>query len=70
MDLRNNQITVAQLLDNPQARALLDREFPGLSNQPLVRSARGLTLAQVLHLVAGRVSPRKIQYLLEELKKL
>lgn len=70
MNLYNNQITVGQLLDNPQARAVLDREFPGLTANPLVRSARGLTLARVLQLMAGQVSPAQVQRVLTALAEI
>lgn len=70
MDLRNNQITVAQVLANPEARALLEREFPGLLRHPLLQRAGNMTLAQVLRLASGMIPAQKIQSLLSELQAL
>ena len=70
MDLRNYQITVGQLLADPRARAILEREFPGLIRHPLIQRAGNLTLSQVLRLASGMVPAQKIQSLLSELQAL
>jgi len=36
------------LIDNPQAKAVLDQYLPGVSNHPMMQMARGMTLNQVL----------------------
>ena len=47
MNLKNGQITVGEVLSNPNARALLQREYPALINHPMLGMARGMTLNQV-----------------------
>lgn len=68
MDLRNNQITVREILQNPGACKIFDREFPGLRQNSFIQMAYGMTLAQVLHLAAGRIPADKVGQLLEELR--
>ena len=36
MNLKNGQITVGEVLSNPNARALLQREYPALLNHPML----------------------------------
>jgi hypothetical protein len=40
--------TVGQLLDNPQAKAVLDQHLPGVSANPMVAMARGMSLNTIL----------------------
>ena len=51
MDLRQNQITVGELLQNPRARAVFQRRFGKWMKHPMVQAAHSLTLAQlsILH---------------------
>ena len=35
MELRGGNITLGEIAKNPQARALVNREFPGMLNHPL-----------------------------------
>jgi hypothetical protein len=36
------------LLDNPQAKQIIDQHFPGVSTNPLINMLRGMTLNNVL----------------------
>ena len=47
MDLRNNNITVGELLDNPKSRAVFQRRFGRYLKHPMVGAARSLSLAQL-----------------------
>ena len=44
MDLRQNQITVGELLQNPRARAVFQRRFGKWMKHPMVQAAHSLTL--------------------------
>lgn len=70
MNLRNGQITVGEVLANPHARALLQREYPALANHPMLGMARGMTLNQVLGMARGKVSQQQVNRLLEQLRKI
>ncbi len=54
MDLRNNQITIGEIVANPAAKALLEREFPQFANRAMLMMARNMTLSSVLRLAGGR----------------
>jgi hypothetical protein len=40
--------TLGQILDEPQAKAVLDQYLPGVSANPMVAMARGMTLNSLL----------------------
>ena len=52
MDLRQNQITVGELLQNPRARAVFQRRFGKWMKHPMVQAAHSLTLAQLSEMAA------------------
>ncbi len=70
MDLKNNGITVGELLDNPKAKAVFQRKFGRWMKHPMVAAGRSLTLGQLTEL-AGVYLPRKvIDDTLKELREL
>lgn len=70
MDLRNNQITVAELLDNPKSRAVFEKRFAKVMSHPLLSAARTLTLGQLVDLAQVYLPKGVIQETLQELKVL
>jgi hypothetical protein len=40
--------TLGQLLDNPQAKAVLEQQLPGISTHPMVALARGMSLNMIV----------------------
>ena len=70
MDLRNQTITVGELLDNPKSRAVFQRRFGKLLNHPMAGAARTLTLKQLAEMAAVYLPPKTIRDTLEELGKL
>jgi len=40
--------TLGEILDHPQAKAQLDKQFPGISNNPMVAMVKGMSLNQLL----------------------
>ena len=70
MDLKNNRITVGEVLTHPGARALLKKELPELANSPLLGLAKNMSLSNVIRVANGKISPDKMVHLLDELKKL
>ena len=69
MELKNYQITVAELLNNPKSRAVLQKRFGKWMKSPLVQAAGTLTLAQVLELTRAYVPKKDVEEALQELKK-
>ncbi len=70
MDLRNQTITVGELLDDPKARAVFQRRFGKLMNHPMVGAARTLTLRQLAELAKVYLPHKTIQDTLRELRQL
>ena len=40
--------TLGELLEDPQARAVLDKHLPGVSTHPMVAMAKGMSLNMIL----------------------
>ena len=70
MDLKNNQILMGELLDNPKSRAVLQKRFAKVMNHPLVPAARALTLAQLINLAQVYIPKIVIQETVKELERL
>ena len=70
MDLKQNKITVGELLDHPGARALLMKRFPIVFKKPVSGAGRTVTLEQLLAIVGPWLPQRVVQDTLQELKKL
>ena len=70
MDLRNNNITVGELLDNPKSRAVFQRRFGRYLKHPMVGAARSLSLAQLAEMAAVYIPEKNIQETLQELQNL
>lgn len=68
MDLREGQITVREILQNPKARALLEREFPALMRSPMLHMASTMPLYVVMNNARRYLSPQKLQQLVSQLK--
>ena len=70
MDLRNNQITVRELLANPASKKVLARRFPHVINLPIVKASGNMTLEKVMQLGARFVPQEQMQAAWRELRKL
>ena len=69
MDLRNQKITVGELLDDPRSRGVFQRRFGQMLNTPLVQAGRSLTLEQLVTLAGTKLPQRVIRETLEELRR-
>ena len=70
MNLRNHQITVGEVLDHPEARALLTKKFPLIFRKQFSPAAKTVTLEQLLALVGGYLPKRVVESTLQELERL
>lgn len=70
MDLRGGAVTLGELVRDPRARELVDREFPGLLRHPFARRFMGMPLSRALNMARGRVPEDSIQHLLDGLRQL
>ena len=69
MDLKNRKITVGELLDDPRSRAVFQRRFGHLMQNPMVRAGRSLTLEQLIALAGTKLPRNVIEETLEELRR-
>ena len=70
MDLRNNNITVGELLDNERSRVVFQRRFGKWMKHPMVAAGRSLTLGQLMELAKVYLPQKAIQDTWKELKDL
>ena len=70
MDLRNNQITLGELWDDPKSRSVFQKHVPMLARHPVKGAARTVTLEQLRDFMAGWVPGVMINGVISDLKKL
>ncbi len=66
------ETTLGELLDNPQAKAVFDQHLPGVSDNPIVVMARGMTLNVILALPQAAqygLTKEKAEAMLAEINK-
>ena len=64
--------TLGALLDDPNARAVLDRYLPGVSSNPMVAMAKGMSLNTILSLPQAAqlgLTKEKAEEILAEINK-
>ena len=64
--------TLGQLLDDPQAKAVLETHLPGISSNPLVAMAKGMTLNMLLSMPQAAqlgLTKEKVEAILVEVNK-
>ncbi len=69
MDLKNNRITVGELLDYAPAKAVFQKRFPMVLKHPMVGAARTVTLEQLIAFAGAYIPQRTIQDTLNELRR-
>lgn len=69
MNLKNNKVTVGELLDYAPAKAVFQKRFPMVLRHPMVGAARTVTLEQLIAVAGAYIPQRTIQETLNELQK-
>ena len=70
MDLRNNQITLGELWDDPRSRAVFQKRLPIIAKHPVKGAARTVTLQQLTDFMGGWVPAAMVNGVVQDLKKL
>ncbi len=63
---------LGEILDNPQAKAVLDQHMPGISSNPMLGMAKGMSLNTILSMpqaVQLGLTKEKVEALVAELNK-
>ena len=64
--------TLGTILDDPKAKAVLDKHLPGVSSNPMVGMAKGMTLNIILSLPQAAqlgLTKEKAQEILDEINE-
>jgi hypothetical protein len=64
--------TLGTLLDDPQAKAVLDQYLPGISSNPVAAMAKGMTLRMILSMPQAAqlgLTKEKVEEILAEVNK-
>jgi hypothetical protein len=64
--------TIGTLLDDPQAKAVLDKQMPGISSNPMIAMAKGMSLNMILSMPQAAqlgITKEKVNALLAEINK-
>lgn len=69
MNLKNNRITVGELLDYGPARMVIQKHFPMVMRHPMMGAARTMTLEQILSAAQAYIPQKKLEETLNELRK-
>ena len=69
MNLKNNKITVGELMDYAPAKAVFQRRFPMVLRHPMLGAARTVTLEQIVAMAGAYIPQKTIQDTLNELRK-
>ena len=65
--------TFGALLDDPRAKAIIDKHLPGVSTNPMVAMARGMTINMILSMPQAAqmgFTKEKAQAILDEINKI
>ena len=64
--------TLGAILDDPQAKAILDKQLPGASTNPMIGMARGMSLKMIVSMPQAAqmgFTKEKAEALLAEINK-
>src|SRR5262245_33720056 len=61
---------VGELLDNPQAKAILDKHMDGFSTNPQIGMAKGFPLKMVAGMSGGKITPQMLEAVSADLARL
>ncbi len=69
MNLKNRQITLGELWDDPRSRAVFQKKVPVLGRHPIRGAARSVTLEQLTDLLSGWVPEGVLSGVVQELNR-
>lgn len=62
--------TIGQILDDPEARRIIDETIPGVTDSPMVSMVRSMKASSVLAMAGDRADPVVVARLRERLAAL
>ena len=61
---------VGQLLDDPEAVAVIERRYPGLTSQPMVAMMKGMSAQRAVGMASGYIGADELAAVRAELESL
>jgi hypothetical protein len=61
---------LGELLANEKAKAILEKHMPGVSTNPQVGMAKGMSLKMIAAFPQAGITPEKLNVIVEELSKI
>lgn len=55
------ETTLGEILDNPELVAIMEEMTPGVTKNPMIKMAKGFTLAKIVKTPAAKMPEDKIQ---------
>lgn len=68
--LSTSTTDIGTLLDNPAAKAVLDKHLPGFADNPQISMARSMTLKQIQGFAGDAITDQKLALIDADLAKL
>ena len=62
--------TLAQLLEDPESRAIIDEAVPQLATHPMIGFVKGMPVNQLLQMAGNQVDPATVAILRERIAAL
>lgn len=62
--------TLGQLLDDPQVTAIFDKHVPGLTSNPMIGMAKGMSAQQAMNMAGGMIGADKVAAIKAEVEAL
>ena len=66
----SSESKVGELLDNPQAKAIIDKHIQGFSSNPQISMARNMSLKTTAGFSGGKITPAMLDAINAELAAL
>ncbi len=61
---------IGVLLADEQAKGIIEKHLPGMTSDPRLKMAMGMTLKQIMPMSQGKITLSKIEAISEDLAKL
>lgn len=62
--------TLGTLLDDPDVVAIMEQHSPGITTNPMIGMAKGMTAAQVMGMAGGMVGQDEVQAIQRDIEAL
>jgi len=61
---------MGDILADPKGKAILEKHMPGISTNPQMAMAKGMSLKMIAPMSGGKITPAILKAIEEELKKM